>query len=108
MLTNAQHNSRLRMHLSRKTQLALDETRMLILGAQILLGFQLRSAFGEGFERMPADARYLDGAGLGLMVVTVALLIVPGPYHRIVEQGRDSGGFHAVVTGVTDLALFPF
>ncbi len=31
------------MELSKKVKVALDETRMLILGAQILLGFQ----FGE-------------------------------------------------------------
>ena len=43
------------MDLPNKTKMALDETRMMILGAQILLGFQLRSAFGEGFDQLPAE-----------------------------------------------------
>jgi hypothetical protein len=36
------------MDLSKKVKLALDETRMLILGAQILLGFQFRGVFSDG------------------------------------------------------------
>src|SRR5205807_1465425 len=86
----------------------LDETRMLILGAQILLGFQFRGAFSDGFDQLPADARYLDGLALGLMVWVVGLLIAPGPYHRIVEGGADSGHFHRVVTVIAELALLPF
>lgn len=63
------------MELSRKVKIALDETRMLILGAQILLGFQFRGVFSDGYERLPTDARYLDGVALGLMVCVVGLLI---------------------------------
>ncbi|HJU17218.1 MAG TPA: DUF6328 family protein [Stellaceae bacterium] len=96
------------MELTKKVKTALDETRILILGAEILLGFQLRGAFSDAFEQLPAQARYLDGLALGLMVIAVGLLITPGPYHRIVEGGEDTGAFHAVVTGIADLALFPF
>jgi hypothetical protein len=96
------------MDLSKKVKIALDETRILILGAQILLGFQFRGAFSDAYEQLPIHARCLDGLALGLMVVAVGLLITPGPYHRIVEGGEDSGAFHAVVTAIADLALFPF
>lgn len=96
------------MDLSKKVKTALDETRILILGAQILLGFQLRGAFSDAYEQLPAYARHLDGLALGLMVIAVGLLIAPGPYHRIVEGGEDSGAFHGVVTGLADLALLPF
>ena len=96
------------MALSKKLQTALDETRMLMLGAQILLGFGLRSAFAETFDQLPSHARTLDGVGLGLMVVVVGLLIAPGPYHRIVEGGGDSGSFHDLVTQIADMALLPF
>jgi hypothetical protein len=41
------------MELSKKVKVALDETRMLILGAQILLGFQFRGVFGDGYDRLP-------------------------------------------------------
>jgi len=96
------------MELSKKVKIALDETRMLILGAQILLGFQFRGVFSDGYEQLPSHARYLDGLALGLMVCVVALLITPGPYHRIVEGGGDSGNFHRLVTVIVDLALLPF
>jgi hypothetical protein len=56
------------MELSKKVKIALDETRMLILGAQILLGFQFRGAFSDGFDQLPIDARYLAGLALGFMV----------------------------------------
>jgi len=79
------------MELSKKVKIALDETRMLILGAQILLGFQFRGPFSDGFDQLPTGARYLAGLALGLMVCVVGLLIAPGPYHRIVEGGADSG-----------------
>ena len=43
------------MELSKKVKVALDETRMLILGAQILLGFQFRGVFSDGYDQLPAD-----------------------------------------------------
>src|SRR6188508_3290816 len=97
-----------RMELQKKVKTALDETRMLILGGQILLGFGLRGVFADTFDQLPAYARYLDAVGIGLMVLVIGLLILPEPYHRIVEEGSDSGMFHDLVTDIADLALFPF
>ena len=96
------------MELSKKVKTALDETRMLILGAQILLGFELRAAFSEGFDKLPVHARHLEASALMLMVISVALMITPGTYHRIVEGGRDSGAFHKVTSVIADLSLLPF
>jgi hypothetical protein len=39
-----------------KLKIALEETRMLVLGAQVLLGFQLRGAFEDGFEDLPTGS----------------------------------------------------
>jgi Family of unknown function (DUF6328) len=96
------------MELSQKVKLALEEIRILILGAQILLGFGMRGVFSDRFAELPAHARYIDGVGLGLLVCAVSLFIAPGPYHRIVEQGRDSASLHHFVTVIADLALLPF
>src|ERR1700676_1501759 len=71
------------MKLSKKIKIGLDEPRILILGAEILLGFCFRSVCQDGYESLPAYSRYLDGLALGLMVCVVGLLIAPGPYHRI-------------------------
>ena len=96
------------MKLSDKVKVALEETRILILGAQILLGFGFRGVFDDRFDQLPAYARYADGVGLGLLVCAVGLLIAPGPYHRIVEGGHDSGRLHSFATVIADLALLPF
>jgi hypothetical protein len=97
-----------RMELSKKVKTALEEARMLILGAQILLGFGFSAAFSDGFDELPGHSRHLEALALMLMVTAVALMIMPGPYHRIVERGRDSGAFHKVTTVIADLSLLPF
>src|ERR1700745_2166426 len=96
------------MELPAKVKIALDETRILILGAQILLGFGFRGAFSERFDELPEYARYADGGALALLVCTIGLLIAPGPYHRIAEGGQDSGRLHRFVTVIAGLALLPF
>jgi hypothetical protein len=94
--------------LGKLVKTALDETRMLVLAAGILLGFQLRGVFEQGFAHLPVHARYLDGAALLLMVVTVGLLISPEGYHQMVEGGNDSGRFHQWVSRMAGYALLPF
>ena len=63
------------MKLPEKVKLALEETRILILGAQILLGFGFRGVFDERFDLLPAYARYVDAFALRLLVCTIGLLI---------------------------------
>src|SRR5215469_7046239 len=96
------------MELTKKIRLALDETRILILGAQILLGFQFRAVFSDRYEELHTTLRYLDAIAILPMICVVALLITPGPYHRIVQNGEDSRSFHGLVTTIADLALVPF
>jgi Family of unknown function (DUF6328) len=94
--------------LSKKIKVALDETRVLILAAQILTGFQFRGVFEEGFSELPVWSRYADGAALLLMILVLGLLILPGPFHRRVEKGEDTGRLHRLVGRVMALALVPF
>jgi hypothetical protein len=96
------------MPLARLIRTALDETRMLVLGAQILLGFELSGVFRDGFQTLPIHARYLNGIALPLIIVTVALLITPETYHHLVERGGDTGRFHQLVTQMVGCALLPF
>ena len=81
---------------------------MLILGAQILLGFQFRGVFENGYDQLPSHLRYLDGTALLPMICVVALLVTPGPYHRIVEDGEDTKYFLGLVTVIVNVALLPF
>jgi Family of unknown function (DUF6328) len=94
--------------LSEKVKTGLDETRILILGAQIFVGFQFTSAFQDGFDDLSAKLRWLDVAAVVLMVAAMALLIAPGTYHRIAEHGRDSERTLAFISAMAGMALFPF
>ncbi len=96
------------MKLSGKIKLGLDETRILVLGAQVLVGFQFRGVFTDGFDRLPDLSRHLDAAALLLMILTLALLILPGLHQRVVEQGFDSAGLYRFTGRVATLALGPF
>jgi len=91
-----------------KIQNALDEGRMLVLGSQVLLGFQYRSAFEPGFEKLPVSSQYLKLLALGLMLIALGLLLAPGAYHRIVEEGEDTNRLHGFSSRVMDCALLPF
>ncbi len=77
-------------NLDRRVKLALDEMRLLILGVQVLLGFQFESFFQEGFAELPVVSQCLCVAGLALLIASLALLIIPPMQHRLVEQGRSS------------------
>ena len=91
-----------------KIKVTLDEGRMLILGAQVLLGFQFRSVLEKGFENLPRHAQYIKLGGLGLMLLAVTLLMWPGAYHQIVEDGEDTHALHRFATAVMGVALLPF
>ena len=94
--------------LNQKIKIALDESRMLILGTQILLGFQYRAIFERAFEKLPPTSQYLKLAALGILLIAITLIMWPGAYHRIVWQGRDSNDVHEFTTNVMDVALLPF
>ena len=81
---------------------------MLVLGSQVLLGFQYRSAFEPGFEKLPLSSQYLKLSALGLMLIALGLLLAPGAYHRIVEEGEDTHALHRFTTKMMDFALLPF
>lgn len=91
-----------------KIQNALDEGRMLVLGSQVLLGFQYRSAFEPGFEKLPLTSQYLKMSALCLMLLAIGLLLAPGAYHRIVEEGEDTEEQHRFTGRVMCYALLPF
>jgi hypothetical protein len=91
-----------------KVKLALDESRILVLGSTVLMGFQFRSFFEPRFSELPRYAQFLKFAGLTLMLAAMLLLILPATYHRIVEQGEATAEQHKFTTDVMDFALLPF
>ena len=91
-----------------KIKIALDESRMLVLGTQILLGFQFRSAFEPAFDQLPKSSQHLKLIGLMILLVAITLIMAPGSYHRIVRAGTDAEDVHQFATTMMDVALIPF
>jgi hypothetical protein len=94
--------------LSSKVQNALDEARILVLGAQVVIGFELRAVFEEGFADLPRWAQTSKVVALAAMLATLALIVAPSPFHRIAERGEDSERLHAFARGAIGCALLPF
>src|SRR5262249_26153689 len=92
---------------SEKLKIALDETRMLVLGAQMFLGFQVRGAFQDGFESLAPATKGLHAAALMLMTLAVGLLIAPAIHHRVVGRGTATAATHRSVGRFMTAALIP-
>lgn len=95
------------MKLEQQLKTALNDNRLLILGAQVLFGFQFNAVFQELFDSLTLLARVLASAGLMLLVLTIALLITPSMAHRIVERGQQSLRILKLATGCAGWALLP-
>jgi hypothetical protein len=95
------------MQLERQLKIALDESRLLMLGSQVLFGFQFNGVFQQQFDRLPGVSRVFVAAGLTLIMVALALLITPSMHHRIVERGQDSPRVLTLATLCAGIALLP-
>ena len=96
------------MALAGKVKTALDETRTLILGSQILLGFQFQGTFRERFDQLSLSNRHMSAVALALMLLAVCLLIAPSAFHRIAEDGQSTGHMHSLTGYFAAMALLPF
>jgi hypothetical protein len=90
-----------------KLKTALDETRLLILGVQILLGFEFQSVFQDRFDQLATRAKALNLGALGLIVLSIAILIAPSMQHRIVEAGQSSTRLILMTNRLAGAALVP-
>ena len=95
-------------NLQDKIENVLNETRILVLGIQILIGFGFRTFFEPGFEQMAPYTQRLQLMALGLMLLGFGVLMIPAPYHRIVLHGRNTGELHRLATITLSAGLLPF
>ena len=84
--------------LTEKVKEVLIEARMVLPGAQALLGFQFIIVLMEGFNRIPASSRYIHFASLAAIALSTVLLITPAAYHRIVYRGEDNEDFPVIAS----------
>jgi Family of unknown function (DUF6328) len=95
------------MDLHKKLKLAFDENRLLILGTQVLFGFQFNGIFQELFIELPYVSRVMETCGLTLLMVSIASLVAPSMHHRLVEGGRDNARVLKLATDFAGFALLP-
>jgi hypothetical protein len=79
--------------LPRRIDQMLTEARVILPGAQALLGFQLAVALTQGFDGLPPASKALHAGGLGFVALSTVLLMAPAAYHRIVYDGDASKRF---------------
>ena len=91
----------------RRLKTALDEARLLILGVQILLGFEFQCVFQDGFEGLTQGSKQLSMSALGLILLSTAILIAPSMQHRIVESGQSTLRLIRTTNMLSGAALIP-
>jgi len=95
------------MKLYEALKVSLDELRMQMLGAQVLLGFQFQGLFQDRFKELTAGARSIDAAGLGFMILAIALIIAIPCQHRLVERGEATQRIYLQSKRYAEVALLP-
>jgi hypothetical protein len=90
-----------------KIQQVLVEARIILPGAQAMLGFQLAAYFTEAFEKLSMTARIVHSASALCIGLTILLLMTPPAYHRIVNGGEDTRDFDRVAGRFVLGALVP-
>lgn len=79
--------------LEQKIEHALTEARMVLPGAQALLGFQTAIVLTDAFESLPMSSRLVHLSCIVATALSTIVLMTPAAYHRIVEEGRPTDRF---------------
>ena len=93
--------------LAERIKQVLTEARVVLPGAQALLGFQFASTFMDGYDKLPASSRWAHLGSLILVALSVILLMAPPAYHRLVERGEDTERFNAFASRMVLAAMVP-
>ena len=93
--------------LHEKIDTLLTEARVILPGAQALLGFQLAIVLTDTFEKLEPEVKSFHGGALLLVCLSVLLLMAPAAYHRIVYAGEDSVQFHRIGSWLVTISTIP-
>lgn len=78
-----------------KVELVITEARVVLPGAQALLGFQFLTMLAEEFGRLPGELKYLHLVSLFAIAISTMLLIAPAAFHRLAERGENTERMHS-------------
>ena len=84
---------------------ALTEARVVLPGAQALLGFQFLTMFMDAFDKLPNSSKYIHMVSLTLMALTMIVLMTPAAFHRIATSGEDTKRVHQVASACLLIAM---
>ncbi len=85
----------------------LTEARVILPGAQALLGFQFIAMLSESFTKLPQSSKLLHVGSLAAVALATVLLMTPAAYHRIVENGEATEDFYRVACRLILSSLVP-
>src|SRR6185437_10645425 len=93
--------------LHEKIDQMLTEARVILPGAQALLGFQFIVTMAKPFMALPVLDRDIHFVALGAVALAVMLLLTPAAVHRLAFAGRDVERFHDIGSVLITAALAP-
>ncbi len=85
----------------------LTESRVMLPGAQALLGFQLITFFMEDFMKLPTGLKWIHVGSILLIALAVVLLIAPAAFHRIADRGDATERSYSFASTMVILAALP-
>jgi Family of unknown function (DUF6328) len=95
------------MAVAERLKTALDESRLLIMGVQVLFGFQFEAVFQDMFVGVPATSRDVHCAGLILLLISLALLIAPSLFHQLLHGGNSTPEAVQMAAAFAGASLLP-
>ena len=93
--------------LKTKIEQLLTEARVIIPGAQALLGFQFVVVFVRSFGELPGWVKITHAVALAAIALSVVLLMTPAALHRIAYDGENSQSFFRISSALVVAAAFP-
>ena len=85
----------------------LTETRVVLPGAQALLGFQFAVTMTKAFSELSEIDRTVHFVSLCAIALAIMLLLTPATIHRLTFAGRDALRFHTIGSLLVTAALAP-
>ena len=90
-----------------KIEQMLTEARVVLPGAQALLGFQLAAMMTKAFDSLPSTARVLHLLALLSLALSTILLIAPAALHRVAFKGQEDPRLLRIGSAIIAAALLP-
>jgi hypothetical protein len=85
----------------------LTEARVVLPGAQALLGFQFAVTLTKTFAELSVTERTVHFVSLCAIAIAIMILLTPATIHRLTFAGRDAVRFHTIGSVLVTAALAP-